>query len=482
MFRNQNRALNSQDRTGGTLDYLDPDGTVNYSYVPWDTLNSWLTSLNGFPHSEIELLSGVNRGKVIDELESRRSKSSGVVAFGARMVGRNLGYGADWREYENDHGYTHLEELLVYQPAEWRKQAREYMFVYKFDLERVSHSETRLVTVSFGSAVVPETTLPVRLSSPVLVVVFHLDMQRSRRYEPLNFLLAYGVKNPLPQLLDTIGNDGHQKDFLEDVSPLDYFFHFQEAVQTYKLDLLQSIGTESKFPRLGLIKELDFSDIVGQRLAKQIIREEVVQHVWNRGPNDGMLKAQQPLSMIFAGPSGNGKTELAKQLATIMNKPEDNCFIKVDCGKLSRMEEVFGLSGAYQGASEGSALNNFVIQMSEKKESLGIVLLDEIEKAKQCVIHGLYQVIDKGEWTNKKLSEGKGVQTETISCHNIIFIMTTNAADRCICDAARSGGAAIVGRENHPAKASEHVPVHGRVYGPRRSNRTLLPHGEVEFE
>jgi ATP-dependent Clp protease ATP-binding subunit ClpA len=140
--------------------------------------------------------------------------------------------------------------------------------------------------------------------------------------------------------------------------------------------------------------------------------------------------------MIFAGPSGNGKTELAHQLAMILNKPEDNCFIKIDCGKVTRMAEVFGLSGAYRGSTEGSALNNFVIQMSYKKDSLGIVLLDEIEKAKQSVIHGLYQVIDKGEWTNKKLFEGKGVQTETISCHNIIFIMNTNAADQCICDAA----------------------------------------------
>jgi hypothetical protein len=338
MFRNSNNngTLHALDRTGGTLDYLDPDGTVNYTYVPWGTLNNWLSILNGFPHSVIDLPSGVNRGKVIDELESRRSKASGVVAFGARLVGRDLGYGADWREFENDQGYTHLEELLIYQPSEWRKQAREYMFVYKFDLGRVSPNEKRQVTVMFGSDGVPETDLPVLLSTPVLVVLFHLDMQRSRRYEPLNFLLAYGVNNPLPQLLDPIGKEAHQKDFLQDISPLDYYFHFQEAVQTYKLELLQSIGTESKFPRLGLIKELDFSDIVGQRLAKQIIREEVVQHVWNRGPNDGMLKAQQPLSMIFAGPSGNGKTELAKQLATIMNKPEDNCFIKVDCGKLSR--------------------------------------------------------------------------------------------------------------------------------------------------
>jgi hypothetical protein len=162
MFRSKNGAPHAQDRTGGTLDYLDPDGTVNYTYVPWGTLHFWLTVLNGFPQSQIELPIGVNRGKVIDELESRRPKTSGVVALGARLVGRDLGYGTDWREYENDQGYTHLEELLVYQPSEWRKQAREYMFVYKFDLGRVSSNEKRQVTVTFGSDGVTETDLPVR--------------------------------------------------------------------------------------------------------------------------------------------------------------------------------------------------------------------------------------------------------------------------------------------------------------------------------
>jgi ATP-dependent Clp protease ATP-binding subunit ClpA len=104
----------------------------------------------------------------------------------------------------------------------------------------------------------------------------------------------------------------------------------------------------------------------------------------------------------------------------------------VDCGKLTDKNEVFGMSGAYQGAYEGSALNNFVLRMSQEPDTLGIVLLDEIEKASRGVIHGLYQVIDKGEWTNKKLEEGKGVQSETVSCHNVIFIMTTNACDDLI--------------------------------------------------
>jgi ATP-dependent Clp protease ATP-binding subunit ClpA len=143
-----------------------------------------------------------------------------------------------------------------------------------------------------------------------------------------------------------------------------------------------------------------------------------------------MCSNRQPLSMIFAGPSGNGKTELACWLAKLMNKPaEEDNFIKVDCGKLSDAHEIFGMSGAYQGAYEGSALNNFVLRMSQEPDAIGIVLLDEIEKASREVIHGLYQVIDKGEWTNKKLTKGRGTQTETIPCHNLVFIMTTNACD-----------------------------------------------------
>lgn len=88
------------------------------------------------------------------------------------------------------------------------------------------------------------------------------------------------------------------------------------------------------------------------------------------------------------------------------------------------------MSGAFIGSHQGSALNNFVTMMSMNPDAIGIVLFDEIEKAGQDVIHSLYQVLDKGEWTNKKL--GRAHQTEVIPCHNIIFIMTTNACDKMI--------------------------------------------------
>jgi len=124
---------------------------------------------------------------------------------------------------------------------------------------------------------------------------------------------------------------------------------------------------------------------------------------------------------------------MARWLSYLLNKPsadDDGYFHKVDCGKLSDAAEIFGKSGYWQGAEQGSSLNNFVHRMSieDNRDSIGVVLLDEIENADRDVIHALYQVLDKGEWTNKKLSHD--AQSETIPCHNIIFIMTTNACDQ----------------------------------------------------
>ena len=210
-------------------------------------------------------------------------------------------------------------------------------------------------------------------------------------------------------------------------------------VQSYSFDILRKVAKQSAFPRLPLIKELDFStNVVGQRLAKHVVRQQVVKYILKRKVDAENGRNSQPLSLIFSGPSGNGKTELAMRLAELMNKPGDDAFLKIDCGKLTTAHEVFGMSGAYYGSKEGSALNNFVLRMSKRPESIGIVLLDEIEKAGEDVIHGLYQVIDKAEWTNKKMAMGKDGHTETVSCFNIIFIMTTNAADKEILDYAKS--------------------------------------------
>lgn len=408
-----------------TLEYLDEKGTVtNFALVPAKLLHRWLSCLNGNPCVGTTLARGVNRGKVLEEFEARRKGKQHAFGMTLKVFGRDREDGKDWREYENEEGFTHIEELLMFQPRDWRKQAREYLFRYGFDLKRVSLNERRSVLKDLGGT--PRTLV---LSTPILVVLFHPHIKQTFRYEPLNFLLAYGVPDPIPKLTEKM-DEPTQLLILQEISPLDYFFSFQKHVSGYNIEVLRKIGKENAFRRLPLIKELDFSDIIGQRLAKQMIRSAMVNHIWHRDAKQvALCRNIPPLSMIFAGPSGNGKTELAIWLSKLMNKPEDDFFIKVDCGKMTHASEIFGLSGAYQGAYEGSALNNFVLRMSSEPGALGIVLLDEIEKASQDVIHGLYQVIDKGEWTNKQLKSGNGTQTETIACHNLVFVMTTNACD-----------------------------------------------------
>jgi ATP-dependent Clp protease ATP-binding subunit ClpA len=290
------------------------------------------------------------------------------------------------------------------------------------------------------------------MSSPILVTLFHPEISRTSRYGPLNFLLAYGVTDPIPLISRMIGSgkicktdnpDEVKKLVQEEISPLDYFFAFQRNIESYNLERLEAIGKDVSLPRLMLIKELDFGNIIGQRLAKHMIKQEVVHYMWNRTvKNDGdFCEVKHPLSFIFAGPSGNGKTELAEELAKLLNKPNDAAFHKVDCGKLRDSNEMFGMSGAYRGSYQGSALNNFVVGIAQDSSAFGVVLLDEIEKADKTVIYALYQVIDKGEWTNKRQDQDEdaaGNQTQVISCRNIIFVMTTNAANSVILNYARN--------------------------------------------
>ena len=136
---------------------------------------------------------------------------------------------------------------------------------------------------------------------PIEVVLFHTELKRTARYEPLNFLLSYDVRDPLPALTMDMG-EVEREAFMNTLSPLDYFIDFQRHVASYSLVKLRSIGKGKGCPRLCLIKELDFSDIIGQRLAKQVIRQAVVNFVYSRDPTRKFCSSfRQPLSMIFAG-------------------------------------------------------------------------------------------------------------------------------------------------------------------------------------
>lgn len=457
-----------------TLKYLGGDGqVVRFDYVPWDKLNGWLSLLNGASWVPEELPPGLSISSVIVELENRRQKSrKGLKEGVVKMFVGERGYENDWREFENAQGYTHLEELIIYQPPDWRVQAREYFFTYRFDLGRKSVRETSDQNRTHQVPVEYEDDesgffsayIPILLISPVLVTLFHPEMSKTSRYEPLNLLLSYGVEEPIIESSLTYTPEVWKKikrEIWNELSPLNYFFAFQRNVELYDFDSLEKLGKKIGFPRLPLLCEFDFSKIIGQRLAKHLTRMNVVSWMKNhQTKQSGICPIRNPLSMIFCGPSGNGKTECAEDLAKLLNEPgKIDAFHKVDCGKIRDANELYGMSGAYYGSSQGSALNNYIVRMSNDPWAIGVVLLDEIEKAERSVIHGLYQVFDKGEWTNMKLEEGEGPQTSVISCQNVIFIMGSNAADTFIESRARAREEIYTAPTGHMRKIGDGQPL-----------------------
>ena len=154
-------------------------------------------------------------------------------------------------------------------------------------------------------------------------------------------------------------------------------------------------------------------------LHKRIIgQEEAVSAVSRaiRRNRAGLQNEKRPPSFIFVGPTGVGKTELAKSLAYEMFGSEDS-IIRIDMSEYMESHSTSKLIGAppgYVGYDEAGQLTEKV-----KRTPYSIILLDEIEKAHPDVFNILLQVLDDG-----KLTDSQG---NTVSFANTIIIMTSNA-------------------------------------------------------
>jgi len=154
-------------------------------------------------------------------------------------------------------------------------------------------------------------------------------------------------------------------------------------------------------------------------LHKRIIgQEEAVSAVSRaiRRNRAGLKSTKRPPSFIFVGPTGVGKTELAKSLAYEMFGSEDS-IIRIDMSEYMESHSTSKLIGAppgYVGYDDAGQLTEKV-----KRRPYSIILLDEIEKAHHDVFNILLQVLDDGRLTDS--------QGNTVSFENTIIIMTSNA-------------------------------------------------------
>ena len=150
--------------------------------------------------------------------------------------------------------------------------------------------------------------------------------------------------------------------------------------------------------------------VVGQQEAIEIVSKAV------RRARAGLKDPKRPIgSFIFLGPTGVGKTELAKALAEFMFGSED-ALIKIDMSEFMERHNVSRLVGAppgYVGFDEGGQLTEAV-----RRKNYCVVLLDEVEKAHPEVFNILLQILEDGH-----LSDAKGRRVDFRNC---IIIMTSN--------------------------------------------------------
>ena len=151
--------------------------------------------------------------------------------------------------------------------------------------------------------------------------------------------------------------------------------------------------------------------VVGQDEAVDAVADAVMRA---RG---GMKDPKRPIgSFLFLGPTGVGKTELARALAQYLFD-DDRALIRIDMSEYQEKHSVSRLVGAppgYVGYDEGGQLTEAV-----RRRPYSVVLLDEIEKAHHDVFHVLLQVLDDG-----RLTDGQG---RTVDFKNTIVVMTSNA-------------------------------------------------------
>jgi ATP-dependent Clp protease ATP-binding subunit ClpB len=162
-------------------------------------------------------------------------------------------------------------------------------------------------------------------------------------------------------------------------------------------------------------KLLRLEDELGKRVVGQREAVEVVANAVRRS-RSGLQDPNRPIgSFLFLGPTGVGKTELARALAEFLFDSENN-MIRIDMGEYQEKHTVSRLIGAppgYIGFEQGGQLTEAV-----RRRPYSVVLLDEIEKAHADVFNVLLQMLDDG-----RLTDGHG---RTVDFRNTIVIMTSN--------------------------------------------------------
>jgi ATP-dependent Clp protease ATP-binding subunit ClpB len=181
---------------------------------------------------------------------------------------------------------------------------------------------------------------------------------------------------------------------------------------------------EGEREKLLHLDELLHERVIGQEEAVQLVSDAIIR------ARSGIKDPRRPIgTFLFLGPTGVGKTELAKTLAAALFDTEEN-IVRIDMSEYQERHTVSRLVGAppgYVGYEEGGQLTEAV-----RRKPYSVVLLDEVEKAHVDVFNTLLQVFDDGRLTD--------AQGRTVDFRNTVIIMTSNIGSNYLIEGVTANG------------------------------------------
>lgn len=148
--------------------------------------------------------------------------------------------------------------------------------------------------------------------------------------------------------------------------------------------------------------------IIGQLPILESLQQTILDH----------LDSPSSLAIVFAGPPGHGKTELAQQLGGLLNMQT----MAIACSQMKHDTELFGSKQGYERSSEGSQLNNHLATNNGK---FSVAFLDEFDKTSHEVCAALLTVMSEGTYTDRR-------HNRVIDCSKTIWILASNRGDEAI--------------------------------------------------
>jgi ATP-dependent Clp protease ATP-binding subunit ClpC len=234
----------------------------------------------------------------------------------------------------------------------------------------------------------------------------------------------------------------HRRDKWEGEHELDEVVDYNDIAEVVAqwtgIPVNQMLETESD--KLLLMEERLHENIIGQEEAIHAISDAI------RRARSGLKDPRRPIgSFIFIGPSGVGKTELAKALAEFLFDDAD-ALVRIDMSEYREQHAVSRLFGAppgYVGYEEGGQLTEAV-----RRRPYRVILFDEIEKAHPEVWNSLLQILDDG-----RLTDGQG---HIVDFRNTVLIMTSNLGTEFV---RQSGTLGFLQRSDDEHERQEHEKI-----------------------